>query len=144
MCDQGGSRGSVKIGFDGVIFHNLVILIKLFKIRYLNLDKALLFPRNQHCAKSVRIWSYSGPHFPAFGLNTKYLSVFSANARKCGENAEYGRVLRSADHFSELQLPQSLIFFAEFFALVSYLKMPTKGCSGFFLFCVGLELLIKM
>ena len=22
-----------------------------------------------HCIKSVRIWSYSGPHFPAFGLN---------------------------------------------------------------------------
>ena len=36
-----------KIRFYGVIFHNLVILIKLYKIRYLNLDKALLFPRNQ-------------------------------------------------------------------------------------------------
>ena len=23
-----------------------------------------------HCVKSVRIRSYSGPHFPAFGLNT--------------------------------------------------------------------------
>ena len=117
MCDQGGSRGSIKTGFDGGIFYNLLILIKLFKIRYLNLDKALLFPRNQHCAKSVRIWSYSGPHFAAFGLNTKYFSVFSANVRKCGKNAEYGRVLRSADHFSELQLPQSLIFFAEFLHL---------------------------
>ena len=28
-------------------FYNLVILIKLLKIRYLNLGKALLFPRNQ-------------------------------------------------------------------------------------------------
>ena len=43
-----------------------------------------------HCVKSVRIRSYSGPIFPAFGLNTKryrvteYLSVFSPNARKCG------------------------------------------------------------
>ena len=30
----------------------------------------------------VYIWSYSGPHFPAFGLNTEYL--FSPNAGKCG------------------------------------------------------------
>ena len=25
---------------------------------------------NSHCVKSVHIRSYSGPHFPAFGLNT--------------------------------------------------------------------------
>ena len=31
--------------------------------------------------KSVRIRSFSGPYFPAFGLNT-YLSVFSLNAGK--------------------------------------------------------------
>ena len=24
-----------------------------------------------HCVKSVHIWSYHGPHFPAFGLNTE-------------------------------------------------------------------------
>ena len=28
-----------------------------------------------NCAKSVRIRSYSGPHFPAFGLNTERYSV---------------------------------------------------------------------
>ena len=42
---------------------------------------------NKHCIKSVRIRSNSGPHFPAFGLNTEsteYLSVFSLNAGKCG------------------------------------------------------------
>ena len=37
-----------------------------------------------HCIKSVRILSYSGPHFPEFGLNTLYLSVLSRNAGKCG------------------------------------------------------------
>ena len=39
-----------------------------------------------HCVKSVRIRSYSGPLFPAFGLNTERygdLSVFTPNARKC-------------------------------------------------------------
>ena len=25
---------------------------------------------SMHCLKSVRIWSYSGPYFPAFELNT--------------------------------------------------------------------------
>ena len=39
----------------------------------------------QHCVKSVRIRSYSGP---AFGLNTErdteYLSVFSPNTEKYG------------------------------------------------------------
>ena len=28
-----------------------------------------------HCVKSVRIWSYSGPHFPEFGLNTERYSL---------------------------------------------------------------------
>ena len=48
-----------------------------------------------HCVKSVRIWSYSGPH------STPYLSVFSPNAGKCGKsadqnNSEYELFLRSA------------------------------------------------
>ena len=30
---------------------------------------------NEHCVKSVHIRSYSGPHFPAFGLNTERYSV---------------------------------------------------------------------
>ena len=38
--------------------------------------------------ESVRIRSFSGPHFPAIGLNTEryspYLSVFNPNAGKCG------------------------------------------------------------
>ena len=28
-----------------------------------------------HCVKSVRIRSYSGPHFPAFGLNRVSLRI---------------------------------------------------------------------
>ena len=38
-----------------------------------------------HYVKGVRIWNYSGPYFPAFGLNkgdTEYLSVLSLNAGK--------------------------------------------------------------
>ena len=44
-----------------------------------NLNSKLYFLDNEwvnnsrlrHCLKSVRIWSYSGPYFPAFGLYTK-------------------------------------------------------------------------
>ena len=42
--------------------------------------------------KSIRIWSYSGPHFPAFGLNADY------------NNSEYEHFLRS-DVLQELSLP---------------------------------------
>ena len=39
-----------------------------------------------HCLKSVRIQSYSGPHFPAFGLNTNQ------------NNSEHGHFSRSGAH----------------------------------------------
>ena len=52
-----------------------------------------------HCLKSVRIQSYSGPRFSAFGLNTErhsVLSVFSPNAGNTDQNnSEYGHFLRS-------------------------------------------------
>ena len=35
-----------------------------------------------HCMKSVQIRSLSGPHFPAFGLNTEIYSVFSPKTGK--------------------------------------------------------------
>ena len=40
---------------------------------------------DNHYEKNVRIRSYSGPYFPAFGLNSKdteYLSKFSLNVGK--------------------------------------------------------------
>ena len=37
-----------------------------------------------HCVESVRIWSFSGPDFPAFGLNAERYGVFSPNAGKYG------------------------------------------------------------
>ena len=38
---------------------------------------------SKHCVKSVRIRSYSGPHFPAFGLNTEYVSLHIQS--ECGK-----------------------------------------------------------
>ena len=47
----------LKLTFMEWFFYNLVILIKLYKIWYLNLDKALLFLRNQAiCLKNWKLW----------------------------------------------------------------------------------------
>ena len=40
---------------------------------------------NIHCVKSARIWSYSGPYFPAFGLNTERYFVSLRIRSKCGK-----------------------------------------------------------
>ena len=37
------------------------------------------------CVKSLLIWSYSGPHFPAFGLNTERWGVFLGIQSVCGK-----------------------------------------------------------
>ena len=42
--------------------------------------------RTQHCVKSVRVRSYSGPHFPAFfRLNTERYSLSLCIQSKCGK-----------------------------------------------------------
>ena len=38
-----------------------------------------------HCVKSVHIWSFSGPHIPAFGLNTEIYRVNLRILSECGE-----------------------------------------------------------
>ena len=47
-----------------------------------------------HCVKGVRIWSYSGPHFPAFGQS---ISPYSVRMRENTDqnNSEYGHCLPS-------------------------------------------------
>ena len=61
--------------------------------------KILLSNCNNVCSKFclvkiVRIWSYSGPYFPAFGLN---ISPYSVRMRENTDqnNSEYGHFSRS-------------------------------------------------
>ena len=49
---------------------------------YLNNDLNIFYVK--HCIQSVRIQSYSGPYFPAFGLNTEGHSVSLRIKSKCG------------------------------------------------------------
>ena len=57
-----------------------------------NFVKIILYNYDiRHCVKSVHVWSYSGPYFPAFGLN---IEVMRENTDQ--NNSEYGHFLRSA------------------------------------------------
>ena len=38
-----------------------------------------------HCVKSVRTWSFSGPYFPAFELNTERYGVSPCILFECGK-----------------------------------------------------------
>ena len=38
-----------------------------------------------HCVKSARIWSFSGPHFPAFGQNTERYGEYLRIQYNCGK-----------------------------------------------------------
>ena len=42
-----------------------------------------VFLERGHCLKSVRIRSFSGPYFPAFGLNMERYEVSLGNQSKC-------------------------------------------------------------
>ena len=43
------------------------------------------YPNIHHSIKNVRIWSYSGTHFPAFGLDTERYSVSLRIQSECGK-----------------------------------------------------------
>ena len=65
-----------KLAFRDWFFCNLVILIKLCKIRYLNLDKTPLFPRIQViCLKNWKLWQAATTiKFNIFCLNFEHVS----------------------------------------------------------------------
>ena len=56
----------------------------------------ILIP-NTHCVKSVRIWSYSGLHFPTFGLNTERYGVSHRIQSECGKM--WTRITPNTDTF---------------------------------------------
>ena len=51
----------------------------------------------KHCVKSVRIWSYSGPHFPAFEPNTERCGVPLRIQSECGKMPT--KITPNADNF---------------------------------------------
>ena len=73
----------LKLAFMEWFFYDLVILIKLYKIRYLNLDKALWFPRNQAiCLKNWKLWRASTAlKFNNFCLNFAHVSCLTMSTK---------------------------------------------------------------
>ena len=41
--------------------------------------------KTYHYVESVRIWSFSGPYFPAFGLHTERFGVYLSIQSECGK-----------------------------------------------------------
>ena len=49
-----------------------------------------------HYVKSVRIRSFSGPYFPAFGLNTDGVSLLIQS--ECGKNSGYRKTQKNSEY----------------------------------------------
>ena len=64
-----------------------------------------------HCVKSLRIWSYSGPYFPAFGLNTERYKVPLRFQSECGKVRT--RINLNTDNFYAMYLILLLFFFSQ-------------------------------
>ena len=76
---------SINLGFTDQLFCNLIILIKWCKLKYLNLDKVFLFPRNQViCPKNGKLWrAPSIIKFNIFCWNFAHVSVLPMFTKGC-------------------------------------------------------------
>ena len=57
--------------------------------------------KEEHCVKSVRIRSYSGPHFTAFGLNMERYEVSFRTPSECGKM--WTRITPNMDTFHAVE-----------------------------------------
>ena len=71
-----------------------------YKYKLLKAHKCQLGRHNvcRHCVKTVRIRSYSGPYFPAFGLNTDRSGLSLRIQSECSKNKD--QVNFEYGHFS--------------------------------------------
>ena len=91
-----------------ILFRQTDLLDVFWEIWNWDSSKVRISISIHHCAKRVRIRSYSGPHFSRtfphsdwIRRDTEYLSIFTSNAGKSWKNAgqnnsEYGLFLCSA------------------------------------------------
>ena len=93
-------------------------------------------PCEIHCVKGVRIWSYSGPHFPAFGLNTFVLLRIQS---ECGKM--WTRITPNTDNLIPRAILKTLNWAS--FSLSSYSKKIRwgRGCETDTLYAVILIIL---
>ena len=65
-----------------------------------------------HCIKSVHIWSYSGPYFPTFGLNTERYFISLRIQSECGKIRT--RITPNTDTFYAVFVPSIIANFINF------------------------------
>ena len=79
---------------------------------------------SKHSVKSVRIWKFSGPYFPAFGLirrDTEYSVQMQENVDQ--KNSEYGHFSRSERSF--------LKTYQNYISKDGQMNVPTLNCKFF-------------
>ena len=81
--------------YIGGLHNSMYLLILHFFTSQLVIRQQL--DKTNYCVKSVRIRSYSGPHFPAFGLNTERYFVSLRIQSECGKIRT--RITLNADTF---------------------------------------------
>ena len=83
---------NLKLAFMEWFFYNLVIVIKLCKIQYLNLDKALLFLRNQAiCLKNWKLWwAPTTTKFNIFCWNFAHAFYLTMSTKGCSRFFLFG------------------------------------------------------
>ena len=76
----------------------------------------ILFVADFNCVKSDRIWSFSGPYFLAFGLNTERyrVSLYSVRMREntYQKNSEYGHFSRSVYYIGKNAIHSDAVYFS--------------------------------
>ena len=99
-----------------------------------------------HCVKSVRIRSYSGPHFPAFKMNTERYSVSLCFQSDCGKM--WTRTTPNTDTlcavliFTLLNIWKSIWYFirGEFTGEIYQGRFSKYSLRGYFLpLCIALS-----
>ena len=88
-----------------------------------------------HCVKSARIQSYSGPNFPAFGLNTERYFISLRIHFECGKM--WTRITPNTDTFCAVSFIKIDLFLFKLaickFLLVKFSKTEKEFLQKYFL-----------
>ena len=84
------------------------------------------------CVKKVRIWSFSGPYFSAFGLKTERYRVFRPNAEKYGpEKLQIRTLFTQSSELKELEILVVHDFSCTLLRLLVHACTTTKTCTSY-------------
>ena len=85
----------------------------------------LLRLQYNQCVKSVRIRGYSGPHFPAFGLNTEKYGVSLRIQSECGKM--WSRITTHMETFQALNFTNNLYLWNDYCDFITLPKVKKES-----------------